>query len=88
MLINEDPKVRVSFEQVRCMAFCRKIQGFNTKLAEQFALRFDGSHVIISGVSFQVRKETLSIATEIPSRGERWFKGMPLDTQCYKDFIK
>jgi hypothetical protein len=41
-LVNEDPEVRASFEQVGCMTFCRKIQGFNMKLAEQFALRFDG----------------------------------------------
>jgi hypothetical protein len=87
-LINEDPEVRVSFEQVRCMAFCRKIQGFNMKLAEQFTLRFDGSHMVIAGVSFQVTEETLSAVTEIPSHGERWFKGMPLDMQCYEDFIK
>jgi hypothetical protein len=87
-LVNEDPEVRASFEQVRCMTFCRKIQGFNMKLAEQFTLRFDGSRAVIAGVIFQVTEETLSATTEIPSHIERWFKGMPLDTQCYKDFIK
>jgi hypothetical protein len=25
---------------------------------------------------------------EIPVQGEKWFKGMPLDTSCYIDFIK
>jgi hypothetical protein len=87
-LVNEDPEVRASFEQVGCMTFCRKIQGFNMKLAEQFTLRFDGSHAVIAGVIFQVTEETLSATTEIPSHGERWFKGMPLDAWCYKDFIK
>jgi hypothetical protein len=30
----------------------------------------------------------MSAATEIPLQGEKWFKGMPLDTSCYMDFIK
>jgi hypothetical protein len=51
-LVNEDPEVRACFEQVGCMIFCRKIQGFNMKLAEQFALRFDGSRAVIAGVAF------------------------------------
>jgi hypothetical protein len=88
MLINEDPEVRASFEQFGCMAFCRKVQGFNMRLAEQFALSFDGFHVVISGVTFQVIEETLSTATEIPLRSERSFKGTSLDARCYEDFIK
>jgi hypothetical protein len=30
----------------------------------------------------------MSTATEIPLCKERRFKGMPLDMQCYEDFIK
>jgi len=33
-LINEDLEVRASFEYFRCMAFCKKILGFNMRLAE------------------------------------------------------
>jgi hypothetical protein len=87
-LVNEYLEVRASFEQVGCMTFCRKIQGFNMKLAEQFTLRFDGSRAVIAGVVFQVTEETLSVTTKIPSCGERWFKGMHLDAWCYEDFIK
>jgi hypothetical protein len=88
MLINEDLEVRASFEQFGCMAFCRKIQGFNMRLAKKFTLSFDGFCVVISGVIFQVIEETMSTATDIPLCRERWFKGLPLDVQCYKDFIK
>jgi hypothetical protein len=35
-----------------------------------------------------VTEETLSAATEIPLHREKWFKGIPLDISCYKDFIK
>jgi hypothetical protein len=45
-------------------------------------------HMVIAGVTFQVTEETLSTTTKIPLHGERWFKGMPLDTRCYEDFIK
>jgi hypothetical protein len=88
ILVNEDLVVRASFDKVRCMTFCRKIQGFNIKLEEKFVLRFDGSPTVIAGVAFQVTEETMSTVTNIPSLSERWFKGIPLDAQCYKDFIK
>jgi hypothetical protein len=58
------------------------------RLPEQFTLSFDGFRTVISGVTFQVTEETLSTATEIPLRGERWFKGMPLDAWCYEYFTK
>jgi hypothetical protein len=87
-LINEDPTIRVSFEQVVCMCFCERIKGYNAKLVEQFTLNFTGVGVTIVGITFQVTEETLSAATEIPPRKENWFKGMPLNISCYMDFIK
>jgi hypothetical protein len=87
-LVNEDPDVRASFENFGCMVFCRKIQGFNVKLAEHFALRFDRFCAVITRIIFQVTEETLSPTTEIPPCDERCSKGMPLDTRCYEEFIK
>jgi hypothetical protein len=66
VLINEDSNVRAYFEQVGCMHYCEKIQGYNVKLAEQFALKFNGFCVIIAGITFWVTEETLSVAMEIP----------------------
>jgi hypothetical protein len=34
-----------------------------------------------------VSEETISVATDIPMQGEKWFKGMSLDTSCYIDFM-
>jgi hypothetical protein len=65
-LINEDPKIRASFEQAGCMCFCERIKGYNVKLAEQFTLNFTGVSVTIVGITFRVTEETLSAATEIP----------------------
>jgi hypothetical protein len=81
-LINEDPNVKASFEQVGCMLYCKKIQGYNVKLAKQFTLRFNGFRAVIARITFQVMEETLSTATKIPPHGERWSKGMPLDVLC------
>jgi hypothetical protein len=87
-LINKYPKVRVSFEYFGCMAFCRKIQGFNMRLVEQFTLSFDSFCTVIAGVTIHVIEETPSTTTNIPLRGERWFKGIPLDVWFYEYFIK
>ena len=70
------------------MHYCKKIKGYNVKLEEQFTLRFNGFHAVIAGIAFRVMEETLSSTTDIPLRGERWFKGMPLDAQCNEYFIK
>jgi hypothetical protein len=48
-LINEDPTIRASFEQARCMRFCENIKGYNAKLAEQFTLNFTGVSATIAG---------------------------------------
>jgi hypothetical protein len=87
-LVNGDPNVRSSFEEAGCMSFCKKIQGFNMKLVEQFVLSFNGLCAVILGNTLQVTEETLSVATKIPPHGERWSKGMPLDVLCYEEFIK
>jgi hypothetical protein len=83
-LINEDPNVRAYFRQVRCMHYCEKIQGYNVKLVEQFALRFNGLCTVIARITFWVTEENLSAVMEIPPYGEGWSKGMPLDVLCYE----
>ena len=81
-LINEDPTIKASFEKARCMHFCERIQGYNVKLAKQFALNLTGVSATIVGITFQVMEETLSVAMEIPPHGEKWFKGMLLYISC------
>jgi hypothetical protein len=58
------------------------------KLDEQFDLNFTRVSATIAGITFRVMEETLSVATKIPPHREKWFKGMPLDILCYKEFIK
>jgi hypothetical protein len=70
------------------MHYCENIQGYNVKLGEQFTLSFNGFCAVIARLTFWVMEETLSITTEIPPRGERWSKVMPLYMLCYEEFIK
>ena len=42
--------------------------------------------VIIAGVDFNLSTDLISSTTGIPSHGEKWFKGMYLDLQDYKQF--
>jgi ATP-dependent RNA circularization protein (DNA/RNA ligase family) len=41
-LVNADPTIRVSFEQVGCIRFCEKLQGYNMQVEKEFSLRFNG----------------------------------------------
>jgi hypothetical protein len=87
-LVNSDPAFRVSFEQAGCIRFCEKIQGYNQQLTKDFSLNYNGVQTIVVGVIFPVSEESIAVATEIPILGERWFKGMPLDSVFYIDFLK
>jgi hypothetical protein len=42
----------------------------------------------IAGITFQVLEKTILATIEIFMQGEKWFKGIPLDTACYIDFLK
>jgi hypothetical protein len=48
----------------------------------------NGFRTTIVRIIFRVTEETMSAVTEIPPRGERRSKGMPLDVLCYEYFIK
>jgi hypothetical protein len=41
-LLNSDPAFRKSFQQVRCLTFCGKMEGYNVEVEKQFSLNFDG----------------------------------------------
>jgi hypothetical protein len=86
--VNADPTIRVSFEQVGCIRFCEKLQGYNMQVEKEFSLSFNGIEAKVGNMQFQVFEDTIVVATEIPSHGEQWFKGMQLDLACYHEFLK
>jgi hypothetical protein len=70
ILVNAIPTIRVSFEQVGCIRFCEKLQGYNMLMAKEFALRFNGIGAKVGNIQFHVSEDTIVVATEIPARGE------------------
>jgi hypothetical protein len=41
-LVNTNPIIRASFEQMGCIRFCEKLQGYNRQARREFADNFDG----------------------------------------------
>jgi len=48
----------------------------NLEVDKQFALNFSGTNTKVGALEFEVSEKSISIATEIPSCGEKWFKAM------------
>lgn len=78
------------FKNVGCLGFCDRIQevGCHLRLTSLFANNFRRDKVNIAGVDFTISGDAISIAIGIPNHGEIWFKGMDLDNNNYKAFLK
>jgi len=61
--VNVDPVVRVAFEQVGCIIFCEKLQGYNMQVTKEFELSFDGIGAKVENIQFQVSEDTIIAAT-------------------------
>lgn len=53
-LINSDLATRETFEEVGCVRFFEKMQGYNVELTKEFALNFDGDEVKVGKLKFIV----------------------------------
>jgi hypothetical protein len=43
-LVNANPTIRASFEQVGCIGFFEKLQGYKRQVAREFAENLDGAN--------------------------------------------
>jgi hypothetical protein len=85
-LVNADPTIRVSFEQVGCIMFCEKIQGYNMQVTKDFAFIFNGIGDKVGNIQFHVSEDTITASKEILAHGEKWFKGMPTGSSLLSFF--
>ena len=53
-----------------------------------FAHNFNIDKVVIAGIEFSFSADIISSATSTPNLGETWFKGVELDLDDYKLFLK
>jgi len=51
-LVNANPTIMVSFEQMVCIRFCEKLQGYNIQVAKEFALCFNGIEAKVVNMQF------------------------------------
>jgi len=57
-------------------------------LTDWIATHLKGERAIIAGVEFTFSVAAISLSTGIPDHGEYWFKGMNLDFEHYRSFLK
>jgi hypothetical protein len=87
-LLDSDPTFRETFQRVGCLTFCERLQGHHMEVAKEFSLNFDGVKTKIGPLEFQVSEDTIATTTGIPVQGEKWFKGMALDSTYCNDYFK
>jgi hypothetical protein len=61
-------------EEFGWISFIQKFDGFNISVARQFALSFDGCRAKIGDLQLEVTEHSLSLATGLPVKGEKWSK--------------
>jgi hypothetical protein len=54
--------------------FIENFEGFNMRVAQEFALNFDGCRAKIGDVQLEVNEDFISQATGLPAVGKKWFK--------------
>ena len=62
--------------------------GYHEHLIVIFSLTLKEEKITIVGTDFMFSVDSISQATGIPSHGENWFKGMNLDLEQYKPYLK
>jgi hypothetical protein len=59
--------------------FIEKFEGFNLRVAQEFALTFDGCREKIGDVQLEVNEDFISQATSLPAVGKKWFKNAKVE---------
>jgi hypothetical protein len=73
-LVNFDPAFRVSFEQVGCMRFCEKIQGYNVQVTKEFSLNFNGVRQGLLTLLSKYQRRQWLLQLRFQSRGRSGLK--------------
>jgi hypothetical protein len=62
-LVNTDPMIRASFEQVDCIKFCKKLQGYNRQVVREFAENLGGTNNKVGNLHLQVSEDSIPTTT-------------------------
>ena len=88
--ITSSPFFMKYFKDVNCLGFCQRVQevGYHKHLTGIFSLTLKEDKITIARTNFMFSVDAISQAIGIPNHGENWFKGMNLDLEEYKPYLK
>jgi hypothetical protein len=67
------------FQKAGWELFFKKFDGYDDKITLQFALHFHGGLAKVGELEFEVTEQFISEAIQLPSTGQKWTKGQPVD---------
>jgi hypothetical protein len=76
------------FKQAGWEPFLKKFDGYNDAITLQFALHFDGETAKVGELEFGVIEEFIAEAIQLPTTGQRWTKGQPVDKKLCAQLLK
>jgi hypothetical protein len=85
------PKYRATreiFKQAGWEPFLKRFNGYNDAITLQFVLHFDGETAKVGEFEFGVTEEFIAEAIQLPTTGQRWTKGQPVDKELCAQLLK
>jgi hypothetical protein len=76
------------FKQAGWEPFLKKFDGYNDAITLQFALHFEGGFAKVGELEFEVTEKFISEAIQLPTIGQRWTKGQPVDKKLCMQLLK
>jgi hypothetical protein len=76
------------FKQAGWEPFLKKFDGYNDAITLQFALHFEGGVAKVGELKFEVTEKFISEAIQLPTTGQRWTKGQPVDKNLCTQLLK
>jgi hypothetical protein len=86
--LPEYEATRDIFKQAGWEPFLKKFDGYNDAITLQFALHFEGGFAKVGELEFEVTEKFISEAIQLPTTGQRWTKGQPVDKKLCTQLLK
>jgi hypothetical protein len=68
--------------------FLEKFTGWNEKISQEFIQGYDGGTTCIGDLQLIINESTVREVTGLPSRGDKYFKGVGINKEMCQQFLK
>ena len=86
--LPEYEATRDIFQKAGWEPFLKKFDGYNDSITLQFALHFQGVFAKVGELEFEVMEQFISEVIQLPTTGQRWTKGQPVDKKLCTQLLK